>query len=459
MEPRIQYTRTSDGVSIAYSVMGSGPPLIRAGHPWMSHLSQEWETSSSSRDSYLALAERLTVIRYDPRGCGMSDRHSLDFSLNARRRDIEAVAEAATTGQFAFIGSMGGCLATIAYAVDHPERVSKMILLSPHSSGPRWYRENPISRFMTSLSSISAEQWDAVPEAIFGRMGASDARRPNLAALMREAMSPEAFVAYLDTAREIDVTPLLPRITSPTLVIQLERRSEPDHSREVASLIPGCQLVRTPDNRRGLSLQEAAIILDFLGAGAPAIVSDAVKTPDVMTVLWTDIVGHTEMMRRLGDAKGREVLREHERITREGLKAHGGTEVKSMGDGFMASFGSVTKAVECAVALQKAFDERNRSAEAPVEPLSIRVGLNAGEPIKEKGDLFGSTVILASRIAAKAEGGEILTSDVVRGLCSGKGLLFADRGEFVAKGFEEPVRLWEVRWEPLSGVRPSPDIS
>ena len=126
-----------------------------------------------------------------------------------------------------------------------------------------------------------------------------------------------------------------------------------------------------------------------------------------------------------------------------------------MGDGFMASFGSVTKAVECAVALQKAMDERNRgegaASGAPTEGLSVRVGLNAGEPIEEEGpdgraDLFGATVILASRIAARAEGGEILVADTVRGLCSGKGFLFADRGEFVAKGFEEPVRVYEVRW-------------
>jgi class 3 adenylate cyclase len=267
---------------------------------------------------------------------------------------------------------------------------------------------------------------------------------------MRASMSPEAFVAFNDTAREIDVTPLLPRITSPSLVIERGGGDLTGYSREVASLIPHCQLVDARgDYRRGLGPQEVAAILDFLGAGEPAIASDKVQTPDVITVLWTDIVGHTEMMRRLGDEKGREVLREHERITREVLKAHGGTEVKTMGDGFMASFGSVTRAVECAVALQRAFDERNLQTSKPanpVEPLSIRVGLNAGEPIKEEGDLFGSTVILASRIAAKAEGGEILASDVVRGLCSGKGLLFSDRGEFVAKGFEEPVRLWEVRW-------------
>ncbi len=111
-----------------------------------------------------------------------------------------------------------------------------------------------------------------------------------------------------------------------------------------------------------------------------------------------------------------------------------------MGDGFMASFGSVTKAVECAIALQSAFAEREG------EPLSVRVGLNAGEPIEEEGDLFGATVILASRIAAKAQGGEILVSDNVRSLSAGKGFLFADRGEFAAKGFEEPVRVYEVNW-------------
>ncbi len=134
------------------------------------------------------------------------------------------------------------------------------------------------------------------------------------------------------------------------------------------------------------------------------------------TVLFTDLVGHTEMMSRLGDERGRAVLREHEDITRNALKQHGGTEVKTMGDGFMASFGSVTKAVECAVALQRAFAGREG------EPLNVRVGLNAGEPIEEDGDLFGATVILASRIAAKAGGGEILVADTVRGLCSGKGV-------------------------------------
>jgi adenylate cyclase len=153
------------------------------------------------------------------------------------------------------------------------------------------------------------------------------------------------------------------------------------------------------------------------------------------------------MMRRLGDEKGREVLREHETITRDVLKSHGGTEVKTMGDGFMASFGSVTKAVECAVAFQKAFDQRNAGVGAHHdEPLQVRCGLNAGEPIEDEGDLFGSSVILASRIASKAQGGEILASLAVRELSAGKGFLFADLGDHDLRGFEDPVRVFEVTW-------------
>ena len=146
------------------------------------------------------------------------------------------------------------------------------------------------------------------------------------------------------------------------------------------------------------------------------------------------------MRSRLGGDVGRAVVPEPERITRDVFKEHEGIEVKTMGDVFMAAFGSVTKSVECAIALQRGFSEREG------DPLSVRVGLNAGEPIEEEGDLFGATVILASRIAAKADGDEILVSDNVRSLSAGKGFSFADRGEFVAKGFEDPVRVYEVRW-------------
>ena len=160
--------------------------------------------------------------------------------------------------------------------------------------------------------------------------------------------------------------------------------------------------------------------------------------------------GSTALTDRLGDAKARDLLREHERMVREALKAHGGSEVKTMGDGFMASFSSATKALECAIAMQRAFSEHNESAE---EPIMVRIGLNAGEPIAEDDDLFGTAVNLAARICANAEAGQILAPIVVRELAAGKDFLFADLGDSTLKGFEDPVRLYEVRWREAGLAR------
>ena len=268
---------------------------------------------------------------------------------------------------------------------------------------------------------------------------------------MRECAAPEAVVAAMAALWQADVTPFLSQINSPTLVL---------HRREVASVemasakayasgIPGARLVLLEGDSvlPWVGDMEAALqaIDEFLSEGEAAAVAPAEPAAPggFRTVLFTDIVGHTAIMRRLGDEKGREVLREHERIVREALKSHGGTEVKTMGDGFLASFSWVTKAVECAIALQQAFAAHNETAP---EPVHIRVGLSAGEPIEEEGDIFGETVILAARVAAKAEGGEILASLAVRELCAGKGFLFADRGDVVLRGFEDPVRLYQVRW-------------
>jgi len=197
----------------------------------------------------------------------------------------------------------------------------------------------------------------------------------------------------------------------------------------------------------------AAAIDEFLGEGEETAAGTAAPVPSgLVTILFTDIEGSTAMTQRLGDAKAREVMREHERIVREALKAHGGSEVKTMGDGFMASFGSATKALECAVAIQRAFEERNADIGAQgLAPLHVRIGLNAGEPIAEddpdgRGDLFGTAVIRAARIAALAQGGEILVANVVRELAEGKGFMFGDRGEVALRGFDDPVRLFEVRW-------------
>jgi class 3 adenylate cyclase len=222
-----------------------------------------------------------------------------------------------------------------------------------------------------------------------------------------------------------------------------------EEARHLAKCLPNAELRTVRGETLPFDFYDEAdavvtLVNEFLGGGpaepAPQAMTAVSQQGGVRTVLFTDLVGHTEMMQRLGDEQGRAVLREHERITRETLAAHGGAEVKTMGDGFMASFGSVTKAMDCAIALQRAL------AEHEGEPLHVRVGLNAGEPIEEDGDLFGSTVILASRIAAQASAGEILIPEPLRHLLSGKRYVYADRGEVALKGFEDAVRLYEVRW-------------
>jgi class 3 adenylate cyclase len=272
---------------------------------------------------------------------------------------------------------------------------------------------------------------------------------------MQECVSPEAGQALLDALREFDVAALLPQVRSPTLVLHRRQFSlfPVELSRGLASRIPNARLVLL----EGASLAPyvgdmeaaASAIDEFLGEGEEvAAGAEPTTVGTVHTILFTDVEGSTALTQRLGDAKARDVLRQHERMVREALKAHGGSEVKTMGDGFMASFSSATRALECAIAIQRAFAEHNDSAE---EPIKVRVGLNAGEPIAEDDDLFGTAVNEAARITATAEGGEILVSNVVRELAKGKDFLFADRGETSLKGFDESVRLFEVRWREEGG--------
>ena len=171
-----------------------------------------------------------------------------------------------------------------------------------------------------------------------------------------------------------------------------------------------------------------------------------------VTVLFTDVEGSTDLGERAGDEQARKVLRVHDEVVRASVERHGGREVKSLGDGLMAAFSSARRAVTCAVDVQCKLAER-RSAEP--ELLPVRIGLNTGEALEEEGDLFGSAVSAAARICAKARGGEILVSEVVKALT---GTLpdasFREKGRFRLKGFDERWRLFEVLWQQAEAPDP-----
>jgi class 3 adenylate cyclase len=435
MEPRIRYCTTSDGVNIAYSEVGEGPTLLLMPVPGFSHASMSWQMFGAI---FQPLAAKFRVINYDSRGSGLSDRTAIDFSIEAMLRDLEAVIEKAGKERFVLASWISGAPVAIKYTATNPERISHLVLSDGWSrfsdlSGSTAYKAGlPLldGDWVVFTETFAQVLWAyANPE--FGRL---------FAQFIRAACEPEAMRAVWKAWESYDVSEYLPQITAPTLVVQNKesRWFSMDIGRQLAAGIPNARLTLIDDITYA---PVPELVAEFTGLDDSAA-AQAARGPQqaFRAVIFTDLVGHTEMMGRLGDERGRAVLREHDRVTREVLAEHGGTEVKAMGDGFMASFGSVAKAVECAMGLQRAFADREG------EELRVRVGINAGEPIEEDGDLFGSTVILASRIAARAEGGEILVANAVRELCSGKGFLFADRGEFVAKGFEEPVRIYEVRW-------------
>ena len=191
------------------------------------------------------------------------------------------------------------------------------------------------------------------------------------------------------------------------------------------------------------------IVHTFMGNAVPnaagaALIAGPEQQRDsgVRTVMFTDIVGSTEMTTRYGDDAALAMLRIHDRIVRAAISEFGGREVKHTGDGIMAAFHSAACAVRAACHMQSALRDHNQSgAQHPVE---IRVGISAGEPVEDHNDLFGSTVQLAARLCAQAEPGQILVSDVITGLCMGKGLKFAGAGQFELKGFDRPIETHAV---------------
>jgi class 3 adenylate cyclase/pimeloyl-ACP methyl ester carboxylesterase len=446
MEPQIRYAKTSDGVNIAYLTVGAGPPLVITPHYGWSHIDMEWKHEPWRR-MLEPLAQFRTLVLYDHRGTGMSQRSALDFSLDAWMRDLDAVVAALDPASpVALLGTGHGGPEAIGYASLHPERISHLILHGTYANGSDMAAAPFYAGMVALAKSIGQRDFVLLAHTLASVAGIDPAW---YADYLRASFSPEAMRLGLDALPQRDVSADLPAVRCPTLVIHAEwpDRSAEEHALTV-SLVTGIAnarvevIQRQPGDGVVVMPDLSPLLRTFLGAD-PAETAVATPAGSVRTVLFTDIVGHTEMMQRLGDTKGRDVLREHERITRETLRAHGGAEVKTMGDGFMASFGSVTSAVECAIALQRAFATHTESMP---EPLNVRVGLNAGEPIEEDRDLFGATVILASRIAARAAAREILVPETVRGLLSGKGFMFSDRGEFLPKGFEDAVRLYEVRW-------------
>ncbi len=451
MEPLIQYATTSDGVTIAYAEAGTGTPLVAIQPPPYANIEVEFRDWEWHR----IMASRRRLIRFDNRGSGLSQRDVEDYSLDAMVSDVEAVVDALDLPPFVISGEQHAAPVAIRYAAKHPERLSHLALLCGYANAGSFYDIPELKSLFTLLEHDDVVAFtDMLTLREFGWQNAELASE--MAAFGRDCMDLPAMKRFFAQARHHDVSDSLADIRTPTLVMHSRGALFPtlSMSQKLAAGIPGATFKVLESTAFWTNEVEAQLLdaLDeFIGDAhlqpehkVPTHIHRAPDAPGLVTLLFTDIESHTEMMHRLGDDAGRAVLREHDRITRDVLRTHAGREIKTTGDGFLATFTSASRAVDAAIALQRAF-ERHTEAH-PDQPIRIRVGLNAGEPIAEDDDLFGSSVTLAARIMSKAEGGEIFASNVVRELCAGKGHLFSDRGETEMRGFEDPVRLYEVLW-------------
>jgi class 3 adenylate cyclase len=244
-----------------------------------------------------------------------------------------------------------------------------------------------------------------------------------------------------------DLTHLLVKVSVPTLVIH--RRGDPlpiAAGRDLAAKIPGAQFLPLEGNNHLPSSHEEAMeivtpVIEFLTGDRQQVRSNDEIAPPV-TLMFTDIEGSTPLTQRVGDEGAQKLLREHNETIRRALGSYNGKEIKHTGDGIMASFFSASRAVGSAVYIQRSFATRNDIN--PEDAVRVRIGLNAGEPIAEGEDLFGTSVQLARRLCDRAQTGRILVSDVVRQLVAGKGFEFNYLGAESLKGFDEPVSLYEV---------------
>jgi len=435
MEPQVQYAKTSDGVDIAFASMGEGPSLIVMLPPQTSHVQQCWAVWAGILQ---ALTRSFRVIVYDPRGAGLSDREAPDFSMEAMICDVEAVIDRLGLQSFAVVAGSDAVPVAVTLAAKYPDRLTHLVLVDGWINWP----ERVGTPSMEAHEALIDSDWTLFTETMARVLSGMD--DPQLIALfgeyMRACIEPEAYRAHINAAKAWDVSILLAEVRAKTLVLH-----NTDHlwtpvriGQKLAAGIPDARFLAIDDMNYE---RVGSLVAEFMGAARKP---ESVEPSAFRTILFTDMEGSTSLTQRLGDAAAQDVLRTHNSIVRDALTAHSGTEIKHTGDGIMASFTSASAALEAAVAIQKVLAVHN--SDNPDISLRVRIGLNAGEPVAEDEDLFGTAVQLAARVCDRAEPGQILASNVVQELAAGKGFDFADQGEASLKGFEKPVRLHEVKW-------------
>lgn len=429
--PETRYA-DSDGVSIAYQVVGRGPVDLVMIPGFGSHLELAWEHPRLAHFYHrLSSFSRLTLL--DKRGTGLSDRvspHDLP-GIEQRKDDLKAVMDTAGIERAGLIATSDGGPLAILFAATYPERVDSLVLINTYArrvSAPDHEAAMPVEMYEGFMEQV-AENWgEPIAADLLAPGSASDPEFLRWWAMsLRGSMSPSAARAMVAMNAAIDVREALPAVHVPTLVIHRtgDNGSPVAGGRYIAETIEGARFMELPGDDHFPWLGDAETVLTAIEEFVTGERSGPVSTQALASMLFTDIVASTEKAAELGDREWNALLKTHDGIVRAEVARHGGREVKHTGDGSLSVFEGPARAARCWLSIS----HRLRAV-----GLDIRGGLHTSEVDLVDGDVRGLGVHIAARLMGLASPGELIVSSVVRDLSVGSGLVFTERGRHSLKG-------------------------
>lgn len=440
MQPETRYARSGD-VAIAYRVFGDGPFEV-VYHPGViSHVELMTEMPTYQGRIVEGLASFSKVIVFDQRGVGMSDRMSGTPGLETRVDDVRAVMDAAGSSRAAILSASIGVPTSLLFAATHPERTSALVLVrgfARHLWAPDYPWGWTLERQQSVIKAYQLLYFGSRREAAEALGGTSSLYSDaDLEYLRRAAASPGTIETLATIDREVDVRDVLEAVRVPTLLVHLtEDPTFPiGGARYMAERIPGATLIEAPGDAplTDRLIDEAERFLR--GVWEAGGLEEPEPDRVLATILFTDIVGSTEIAASLGDRAWHELLDRHHQLVRRQLLRFRGREVNNAGDGFIASFDGPARAIRCACVLVESMPELG---------FQIRAGLHTGECELVEGKVAGIAVHTGARVAANAQPGEVLVSSTVRDLVAGSGIAFEDRGLHDLKGIPDEWHLYAV---------------
>ena len=441
--PPFDYARRRDGRRLAYQVVGDGDLDLVFLFGWPTHLGLLWEDPSFA--GFLGkLSSFSRLLLFDRLGDGLSDRGPTGHTFDDEMDDVRCVLAAAGSGRAAFFGCHTGGRLALLLAATHPDEVSAVVTFGSHPATLRdddypW-GSTPEEReevFAAIRTLPPAEVADRLLAALAPREAADPSVRQWWRMYSASASSPVETLEGIGSLGPVDIRGLLGTIQVPVLVLHRtgDRLADVNASRYMAERIPGARLAELPgdDHLPFFGDQDAVVALtqEFLTGGTPVVEPDRL----LATVLFTDIVDSTGLAAGMGDRRWRRVLVEHQGAVRRQLARFRGREVKTTGDGFLATFEGPARAIRAAAAIR---------ADLADYGLQIRVGLHTGEVELLGDDIGGIAVNVAARVLTLAGSGEIWCSRTVKDLVAGAGFVFADRGTHRLKGVPDSWQLYAV---------------